>query len=45
MAEMREGSRAEDLDAWRAKYPEAVAGYGRTMLYRGSAIICTKSNA
>jgi hypothetical protein len=33
MAEMRDGRRAEDLDAWRAKYPEAVAGYGRAVLY------------
>lgn len=32
-AAIRDHATAEDLDAWRVSYPEAVAGIGRTMLY------------
>ncbi len=33
MDEMREGKRVEDLDAWRARYPEAVADFGRALIF------------
>jgi hypothetical protein len=33
MTEMRDGTRVEDLDAWRARYPEAVAGFARAAIF------------
>lgn len=33
MDETRDGRRVEDLDAWRARYPEAVAGFAQAAIY------------
>jgi|GEM_PF-6782835 len=33
LEEMRGGTRVEDLDAWRERYPDAVAEYTRAAIY------------